>query len=447
MQGPRKIGVIGAGATGLVAAYRLLQRGHQVQVFEASSHYGGLLRAFFIGGEPLECFYHHLFAGDTAAIELIGELGLTQTLEWHETTAGVFLAGRVYPFTSALDLARFSPLPFPDRIRLGLMALRLRREQDGSQFEGFTAMDWLRRYGGQRALEAVWAPLLRGKFGDQAGNVVMTWLWHRVRTRFSSRRGHFSPRELLGYQRGSFARWIEAIAAKIRELGGQIYLNRPVERIAADGAQITVELSQPGERLGFDAVIATVANQVFQRIAPPLADPYAEQLAATSYQDAACLVLALRHPLTPHYWLNIADSSVPFVAVVEHTNLMDTGRYGGLHVVYLSNYVSPGSPLSDVSADEFLQLCVPHLRRINPGFEPSWVEEKWLFHGRNAQPVFTVGAGSRIPDLRTPVPGLYLANMAQIYPQDRGQNQAILLGQKVAALVAGDLEQPPRYQV
>ncbi|MCH7578496.1 MAG: amine oxidase, partial [Chloroflexi bacterium] len=40
---------------------------------------------------------------------------------------------------------------------------------------------------------------------------------------------------------------------------------------------------------------------------------------------------------------------------------------------------------------------------------------------------------------RTPVPGLYLANMSQIYPQDRGQNYSILLGETIAETVAADL--------
>lgn len=447
MRGSPEIGVIGAGATGLVAAYRLLQRGHRVRVFEASDDFGGLLRTFRVEGEPLECFYHHLFTSDTAAIRLIGELGLDQTLEWHKATAGIFLNGRVFPFTSALDLARFSPLPFRDRIRLGLMALRLRREEDGAQFENITAVDWLQRQVGQRALEAVWAPLLRGKFGNQAGDVVMTWLWHKVRTRFSSRKGRFSPRELLGYQRGSFARWTAAIARRVQELGGRIDLNRPVRRISTSGPQVILEVSQPEERVTLDAVIATVANEMLQRIAPPLPEPYASQLAATRYQDAVCLVLALRHPLTRYYWLNVADRDAPFVAVVEHTNLVDAARYGGRHIVYISNYVDASSPLVRMGAEDVLETALRHLRRINPSFRSSWVEEMWVFHGRNAQPVFTVGAASRVPSLRTPVPGLYLANMAQVYPQDRGQNHAILLGEKVASLVAGDLGGAPRYQV
>lgn len=447
MGGAKQIAVIGAGATGLVTAYRLLQRGYGVRVFEGSGQSGGLVRTFEVGGERLECFYHHLFASDTAAIRLISELGLEDTLEWRESTTGVFLGSHVYPFTSAWDLLRFSPLPPLDRLRLGLMALDLRGEADGSQFEGVTAVEWLRRHGGRRALETVWGPLLRGKFGEGADEVEMTWLWHKVRTRFSSRKGRFAGRELLGYQRGSFARWVEALANRVSELGGRIELGRLVRRIAPGPDGLTLEVSGPDETVGVDAAVVTAANSVFLRLVPGLPESFSAQLEATRYQDALCLVLALERPLTRHYWLNVADPETPFVAVVEQTNLVDADRYGGRHIVYLSNYLDADSPRLGMDAGQAFEYYAPHLKRINPRFDESWVEERWLFHGRDAQPVFTVGAASRIPDHRTPLGGLYLANMAQIYPQDRGQNYAIALGERVAAMVASDLEQAPRYQV
>ena len=53
--------------------------------------------------------------------------------------------------------------------------------------------------------------------------------------------------------------------------------------------------------------------------------------------------------------------------------------------------------------------------------------------------MFTLGAGARLAGHRTPVNGLYLANMAQIYPQDRGQNYSILLGERVTEVISRDL--------
>jgi hypothetical protein len=40
--------------------------------------------------------------------------------------------------------------------------------------------------------------------------------------------------------------------------------------------------------------------------------------------------------------------------------------------------------------------------------------------------------------MRTGINGLYLANTTQVYPEDRGQNYSLLLGEKVAALMDAD---------
>jgi hypothetical protein len=79
---------------------------------------------------------------------------------------------------------------------------------------------------------------------------------------------------------------------------------------------------------------------------------------------------------------------------------------------------------------------------VNPDFDPSWVRARWLFREPAAQPVVTVGYHERIPPLDTGVPGLVLANTTQIYPEDRGTNYSVRLGDQAAdALVrsAGQL--------
>jgi len=443
--GAASIGVIGGGVAGLVATYRLLQLGHRVHLFEAEPSVGGLLRTFEIGGERIECFYHHLFTSDGAAVRLLDEMALLKTLTWRPTTAAIFYNGRVYPFTSTLDLLRFTPLAgIRDRIRLGLVALRLRRERDASKFEFVTAIDWMRRNAGARSLRVVWEPLLRGKFGDMADEVPMTWLWNRIRLRFSSR-GLLSQKEVLGYQLGSFSVWVDRLVKLIQALGGEVETDAAVNRITADGSGTQIETAD-GRAHACDGVLATISNEAFLRIAPPLGDEYSGRLKSVAYQDAVCLVLSLKRPLTCHYWLSINDRSVPFLAVVEQTNLVGPERYGGRHVIYVPNYVSRGSSLGEMTADELAALYLPHLKRINPEFEESWVDGRWSFRAADAQPVFTLGAGSRLAGHRTPARGLYLANMAQIYPQDRGQNYSILLGERVAEMISDDLsrdEIPP----
>jgi protoporphyrinogen oxidase len=436
--GPQTVIVIGAGITGLTAAYRLLQRGFRVRVYEASDRVGGLVRTFEAGAEPLECFYHHLFTSDGAAIRLIDEIGLGDRLTWRRSKMGVFHGGRLYPFTNAFDLIRFSPLGLRDKIRLGSAALRLRREEDGSALEKITAADWVERHMGTRALNAIWRPLLRGKFGERADEVVMTWLWNRIRTRFSSRNGEGPlSGELLGYATGSFGAVAETLAERVRGLGGKIETGRAVTRIVRKNIRVGVEVNAKVQFA--HAVVATVANEAFLRIAPQMESAYVEKLTGIHYQDALCLVLSLSRPLTEFYWVNICDESMPFVAAIEHTNLVEPERYGGQHIVYLSSYLEKGATHFDATADELFKLYAPHLKKLNPEFDESWLNGCWVFQGKDAQPVFTVGAGARIAAHRTPVEGLYLANMGQIYPHDRGQNHSIELGERVAEAVEVDM--------
>ena len=62
----------------------------------------------------------------------------------------------------------------------------------------------------------------------------------------------------------------------------------------------------------------------------------------------------------------------------------------------------------------------------------------WLFRETYAQPIPPLNHSQHIPDLRTPLPGLYFASMSQVYPWDRGTNYAVEIGRRAARLIASD---------
>ena len=430
-----KVAIVGGGLCGLGAAYALAKAGHQTTVFEAQPQLGGQVATFDVGGEPLEIFYHHMFTGDTELLDLLRELGLIGDLEWLDSKVGFFSGGHIYPFVTPLELLRFSPLSLPDRVRLGLLALRLRGRADWQSFEGTTAKEWIKRRAGQRNYDVVWGPLLRGKFGERADDVSMVWFWGKIRVRFTSRQGS-AQRERLGYLRGSFGRLVTALEQATRQHGGEARVGAPARRIVvADGRAVGVA-TDGGEHTDFDAVVATVPNYAFLEMAPDLAGDYAERLRSVAYQGAMCLALTLKRSVMPTYWLNIGDAAMPFVAAIEHTNLISPQRYGGKRVLYLSNYVTTSHRLWQLDADALLAEYVPGLRRLNPAFDASWVEGCRLFKDASGQPVVTTHYSRRLVEHQAPITGLYLANTAQIYPQDRGMNYALRLGRQVAELIA-----------
>ena len=432
------VGIVGGGAAGLAAAYALVKLGHRAHVYERAPFLGGQASTFEVSGGRLERGYHHLFMSDTHMIELIRELGLGHKLAWIESSVGLYHGGKIWKFGSPMDLLRFKPLSLYDRIRLGLVTLYLQKTRDGLKFEDVTAAEWLQKRVGRRAYEVVWEPLLRGKFGEHYAEISMTWLWGKIYLRVASR-GKPWDREELVYPMGSFGEVFDTLGERVRQKGGEVHVSAGVRQVVVeDGRAVGLELEMPGRELEvrrYDAVIATTPSYVFTRLVPTLPREYESKLTDVTYLAAVLVVLVLKRPLSQIYWLSIADRTIPFVGVIEQTNFVSPSLYGGKHVVYLSNYPSTEHPIYQMTGEELLEEFLPHLRKINPSFDPSWIEEYHHHRVDAAQPIIGVGYSRRIPDLRTPIKGLYLANTTQIYPEDRGTNYSVRLGQQVADMV------------
>ena len=130
---------------------------------------------------------------------------------------------------------------------------------------------------------------------------------------------------------------------------------------------------------------------------------------------------------------------MPFGGLIEHTNYIPKERYGGLHLLYISNYLFPDHPLFHAPKKEVIAAYLPALARVNRAFDPSWIVKSHHFRAEYAQPVVPVGYRKMIPPFRQSVSGLYLCTMAQIFPEDRGQNYAVAYGEKAANAVLEDI--------
>jgi protoporphyrinogen oxidase len=432
--GQRRIAVVGAGVAGLSAAYDLAKGGHSVVVFEAAEKVGGLASGFEAAGWdwPLERFYHHWFASDDQVLNLIDEIGQSDKVFFPRPTTAVWHAGRAYALDSALAVLKYPGTPFLDRLRLGLVIAYLRLTRNWQPLEGVTADEWLSRWMGPRAYRSLWRPLLIGKFGKYYREVNMAWFWARLHKR--------TPK--LGYYQRGFQGFADDLAGAVREQGAQIRLGTSVQRIASrDGGGLTVQLAEGV--LPFDAVLTTVSPGLSMRMAPEMPESYLARLKRLKSMGAVVLILALERQLTDGvYWLNLparspdkSENEFPFLALVEHTNYIDKSHYGGDHLIYCGDYLEPDHPYFEMSKNEISDLFVPALFKVNPRFEPSWVRRSWLFREKYAQPVPPLHHSRNIPPLETPVPGLYMANMSQVYPWDRGTNYAVEIGRSAAALI------------
>ena len=432
----REIAVLGAGVLGLTTALRLAQRGHGVTVYERENEPGGLASGFLIGratsgplaGQEvwLDKFYHHLFASDRHAISLIESSGLAEALDWRRPLTVTLRGGQVYQLDDPESVLKFPPISMASRLRMAAALAVLKALPSPLPLEGRTAATWLRATMGAEAYQAVWEPLLKGKFGALAGEIALPWFWGRVHDRTAR----------LGYVRGGFQRFYNRLAQRVTERGGTLKLGTQIQRIetADGGLGITfapVGSQEESETARYDLVVSTLPTRLTCQLTPELPADYRATYEWGRAYGAHCLILALDRPMTSSYWMNVNDPGFPFMVFVEHTNYMPVEDYGGRHLVYLGNYRAMDDPLFKMSKDEVLNAFLPHLSKINPAFDPAWVTESWMFAAPYAQPIVTTDYRKHIPPFDTPIKGLYVANMFQVYPHDRGQNYSIELAERL----------------
>jgi protoporphyrinogen oxidase len=427
-----KVAVIGAGPAGLAAAYDLSGAGHSVEVYEAAAQVGGLAAGFKAPSWSwtLEKFYHHWFASDKSILGLIEELGWSEDVVFKRPYTVIFNEDHFEPFDSPTSVLKFlarhySPI---DAIRFGLVGAYLKLTPRWQPLERVTADAWMRRWCGDRVYEAIWKPLLVGKFGEENLDVVnMAWLWARLHSRTTK----------LGTFRGGFQAFLDRFACVVEGRGANLNLKTPVRKVTTNDGRLDLETDDGAET--FDAVIATASPAQMTRLVPELNGGYAARLSSLKSMGAVVLVLSLDRQLSPFYWHNLPkEAGFPFLALVEHTNFIDPENYGGNHVIYCGDYLDPGHEYFRLTKEELVERFLPALKRCNPEFEPGWLKDSWLWRTDYAQPVPPINHSRNIPDIRTPVPGLYFASMSQVYPWDRGTNYAVELGRRVARMVMED---------
>lgn len=420
-----KIGIIGAGFGGLAAAHRLAKEGFDVTVFESEGYPGGLAVGFKEKGWKwsLEKHYHHWFYSDFAVKNLAKEIG--HNFYFKKVKTSTFIKGSSYRLDSPISLMLFRGLPLLDRIRTGLVLAFLRLTPFWKLLEDTSAKDFLKKYNGKKAWKVLWEPLFEKKFGPFANGIPASWFLARIKLRSAS----------LGYPEGGFLKLATRLDAQVQEYKGRILYRTRVEKISKEATKLVL-VTDKG-KFEFDRVICTLPFAIFARITEGLPTTYVEKLLSFKGVGAVNLILFLKRPFFKDgtYWLNVNETSYPFLAVVEHTNFMDKKNYGGENIIYVGNYLPRGHRYYESSARELLKEFIPFLQKINHEFTSEWVNRAYLFTAPFAQPVVPLNYSKVMPSMITPIEGLFLANIQQVYPWDRGTNYAVELGEKVVKLV------------
>ncbi|MFD0200653.1 MULTISPECIES: FAD-dependent oxidoreductase [Saccharothrix] len=419
--------VVGGGICGLATAHRLVRAGTRVTLLEGSDQLGGLGTFFAWRDRWVERFYHCVMPTDDHLLDLLGELGLRDSIAWRPTRMGMVVDGRAFPFNTALDLLKFTPLGVLDRLRFGAVSVLLRRLGRGKDLDGTRTEDWLRGLYGDRVWELLLAPLFGAKFGARFGDVPALYLWQRL-----GREGAVSVR---GYPDGGYRAVIDALRASIEAGGGVVRLDAPVRRLGVIGGRVRLALDG-GEAVTADRVVSTLPLPLLRQLAD---DDLAARLPEVRlpYQGVVNALFFLRRPLSGHYWTPVVRSGTEFDGLIQMTPLAGVEPYDGRHLVYAMRYTDRESALFGEDEAAVAERWTSQLLALHPSLRREDVEDVRVFKAPFVEPVYPLGYLARRPPVVVAGTPLLLATTAHVYPDVTSWNSSVGLARRVVATLAG----------
>lgn len=429
----RKLVVIGAGPMGLAAAHHAAKRGFSVDVAEAGPEPGGMAAHFDFDGLSIERFYHFCCLSDHDTFALLEELGLKDAMRWRATKMGFFMDGALHPWGGPIPLLLFplSKLGLIGRVRYGLNAFHSTKRKDWSKLDPLTAEEWLISWLGRKVYDRFWRPLLWYKFYEHTPEVSAAWVWQRMARVGNSRKSLFEER--LGYIEGGTQTLVDALATSIEGNGGRIHLSAPAARIRIEDGRATGVETKDGRAFDADVVISTAPTPFVPAL---LGDAPAEMRAAygrIKNVGVVCVMHRLKRSVSDNFWVNISDARLEIPGVIEFSNLRPTPD----PIVYVPYYMPHGQEKWGWSDEAFIEDSFAALKLINPELTDDDRIASHVGRLKYAQPVFEPRFDEIVPPAKTPVEGLWIADTAYYYPEDRGVSESVGFAKRMIEEIAG----------
>lgn len=289
--------VVGAGISGLTAAWRLACAGKRVEVLEANERVGGrTLNHGLSTGDVVELGGQWVGPTQDRILGLLGELNLSTFPLWNQGDNLTFFGGRLKPYRGTIP--RFSPLVLLDVLQAQMRFERLSRQiplddparhPRAEEWDSMTFAEWIRRTlktaQGRKVFELMSGAVFAASPHDLSFLHVLFYV--QAGSGFDCILGVENGAQQDRIQGGSQRICLELAA----RLGDAVRLGQPVRALRQDGEGVEL-FTDSGRYQAGRVILAVPPTQLLRITQAPLLPGWRDQMLQRQPQGASIKCMA-----------------------------------------------------------------------------------------------------------------------------------------------------------
>ena len=396
-----KVVIIGGGFAGLSSAVFLLQKGYEVDIYEASPKLGGRAYSFIDerSGDCVDNGQHILMGCYKETLRFLKLIGAEKNLIYQSKLKVPFVdkemglvaleAGKiVYPFNLLNAIFRFGAIGIKEKFGIVKLFSKLFL-LDTCDLKGLTVREWLWiEKQNEKAVKAFWEIICIGAMNTGLENASAEIFAGILKEIFF--KGNKAATILLP-EKGLTQMYCESACSFINNSGGKVFLSSKIDTIEINGNRVT-EIRAGNKIISdFDYVVSSVPFHSLQKILP---SEMSESFNKLENSPILNLHLWLTENRFTEKYYGLIDSKVHWVFN---------------HKSYITITISDAGKLIEKSKEELFELVTNELIKYFSFFKKEQVLNYKVIKEKRATFIPSESSSDYRPSTKTNIENLLLA--------------------------------------
>lgn len=435
----KKIIIIGAGPAGLTCAYKLIESGCEVEVFEASPHVGGLARSFELWGQRVDCGPHRFFSQDKIVNDFFKEVVADEYVMVNRLTR-IYYNNRFfyYPLKVFNVLSNLN-LYTVAHILISYFHQRINPIKNPKTFE-----EWVVNKFGHKLFSIFFKNYSEKLWGIPCSKIDADWaaqrikklsLWEAVKGALfgDKKKKHKTLVDQFAYPATGTGAIYEKMKKFIETKQGKIHLMTPVKKILKDESEkiIGVELVS-GEKNFSDYVVSTMPLTLMVKGLDNVPDEVKYACDELYYRNTILVYLEVNSiNLFPDNWIYIHSPEVKHGRITNFRNWSPSlCRDKNTSILCMEYWCFENDGIWKAGDKHLSDIAINELRKIKLIPKDAQVLNTFVLRLPRCYPVYETGYGKHLSSIQNyvnSIPNLFAIGRYGAFKYNN-QDHSILMG-------------------